>query len=859
MKKLLIIDGNSILNRAYFGIRPLTNKDGLHTHAVYGMTNILLRHLEASHPDYAAVAFDLPAPTFRHKTYEGYKSNRHGMPEELAEQLPYAKECCAHLGFTVLAREGWEADDILGTYARMAKEEGIECAILTGDRDSLQLIDDTTHVLLATTGETVTMDRAAFTAKYGIPPEDFVDVKALMGDSSDCIPGVAGIGEKTALKLIAAHHTLEGVYDNLNSPDITKSVRSKLEAGKDSAYLSRDLARIRTDAPVPPLSEITYTGFDQSSLLNLFTKLEFSALIKRLDLTADTSSPAAEESPANQSAAPEISILEVTPDALTDSLKGSRIAIQYEIEDSILTLTASDGSSICIATAEKSAFAPFFTACGSRILTDDSKALYALCDEIGVPLPLVGDDLTLAAYVRDPADNSYALDKLSLSLLGKAAAPDSDAEKLPLMLNLMDALDAELKEQNAYDLYRNIELPLARVLRDMEREGFHVDLDGIKAFGEQLAVMIAQLEEEIYDLAGCTFNINSPKQLGEILFVKLAFPGFKKTKTGYSTSAEILEKLAPYHPIIRKILDYRQYSKLKSTYTDGLIKVADEKGVIHSSFNQTITATGRLSSTEPNLQNIPVRTELGIEMRRFFIAGNATTSAESRVLVDADYSQIELRLLAHISGDPTMIEAFKRGDDIHTITASQVFDVPIEEVTSELRKRAKAVNFGIVYGIGDFSLAQDIKVTKAEAARYIESYLAKYPKVAAYLHDVVADAKRDGYVTTLFGRRRYIPELSSGKKQLAAFGERVAMNSPIQGTAADIIKLAMINVARALREANLDAKLILQVHDELILDSAASCAAEAASILRREMENVIALSLPLTVDVQIAPTWYDAH
>ncbi len=856
MKKLLIIDGNSILNRAFFGIRPLTTKEGLHTNAFYGMTNILPRHLEQSRPDYAVVAFDLPAPTFRHKAYEGYKSNRHGMPDELAEQLPYAKECCACLGFTILACEGWEADDILGTYARMAKEEEVECAILTGDRDSLQLIDDTTHVLLAATGETVTMDRAAFTAKYGIPPEDFVDVKALMGDSSDCIPGVAGIGEKTALKLIAAHHTLEGVYDNLDSPEITKSIRAKLEAGKDSAYLSRDLARIRTDAPVPPLSEVAYTGFDQRSLFNLFTKLEFSALIKRLFTESETPA-AAEESPADA-----ISTLEVTPDTLAASLTGARIAVCCEVEENTLTLTASDGNVTCKAAAEKSAFAPFFTACGSRILTTDSKALYALCDEIDAPLPLVADDLTLAAYVRDPADHPFALDKLSLSLLGKAAFPASAADKTALMLALMDALDTALKEQNAYDLYRSIELPLARVLRDMEREGFHVDLEGIKAFGDKLSVMIARLEEEIYDLAGCSFNINSPKQLGEILFVKLAFPGFKKTKTGYSTSAEILEKLAPYHPIIRKILDYRQYSKLKSTYTDGLIKVADENGVIHSSFNQTITATGRLSSTEPNLQNIPVRTELGREMRRFFIAGNASAehhAAEARVLVDADYSQIELRLLAHISGDPIMIEAFKRGDDIHTITASQVFDVPIEEVTSDLRKSAKAVNFGIVYGISDFSLAQDIKVTKAEAARYIESYLAKYPKVAAYLRDVVADAKRDGYVTTLFGRRRYIPELSSGKKMLAAFGERVAMNSPIQGTAADIIKLAMINVTRALREANLDAKLILQVHDELILDAAASCASEAASILKREMESVLPLSLPLTVDVQIAPTWYDAH
>lgn len=850
MKKILVIDGNSILNRAFFGIRPLTNQKGLHTNAVYGMTNILLRHLEENAPDYAVVAFDLPTPTFRHLAYAGYKANRHGMPDELAEQLPYAKRCCAALGFTVLSCEGWEADDILGTYADMARKEGVACAILTGDRDSLQLIDDTTCVLLAATGETHTMDRAAFFAKYGIPPEEFVDVKALMGDASDCIPGVPGVGEKTALKLIAAHHSIDALYDHLDSPEITSSVRTKLEAGRESAYLSRDLARIRTDAPVPPLGETAYTGFRREELCALFTELEFSALIKRLSL-------AAESAPIE-----DIPTVETAPDELADRLKGDRFALRCEQKDDTLTLTVADSySSVYTSTAEKAAFAPFFAACGARILTTDSKALYALCDEIGASLSLVADDLTLAAYVRDPADQPYTLDKLSLSLLGETKNPTSPAAEVLLMPTLMDALDKALKEQNAYDLYRNIELPLARVLCDMEREGFHVDLDGIRAFGERLEEKIVRLEEEIYELAGGSFNINSPKQLGEVLFVKLAFPGSKKTKTGYSTSAEILEKLAPYHPIIRKILDYRQYTKLKSTYVDGLLRVADRNGVIHSSFHQTVTATGRLSSTEPNLQNIPVRTELGREMRRFFVAGGQTggESVESRVLVDADYSQIELRLLAHISGDDTMIEAFRRGDDIHAITASQVFDLPIEEVTSDLRKSAKAVNFGIVYGISDFSLAQDIGVSKAEAGRYIESYLAKYPGVADYLRGIVADAKRDGYVTTLFGRRRYIPELSSGKKMLVAFGERVAMNSPIQGTAADIIKLAMINVTRALGEASLDAKLILQVHDELILDSAVSCANEAAAILKREMEQVIPLSLPLTADVQIAPTWYDAH
>ena len=847
MKTLLAVDGNSILNRAFYGIRPLTNSVGLFTHAVYGFTNILHRQCEDIKPDAFVTAFDLKAPTFRHKQYDNYKANRKGMPEELAVQLPYAKKCAEYMGARVLTLEGWEADDILGSLSELCEEseEEWQAYIFTGDRDSLQLIGPHTTILLATNSDTLRFDRDKFVAEYGVGPERFVDVKALMGDSSDNIPGVAGIGEKTALKLIAELESLDGVYANLDSPVITKSVRAKLEAGKKSAYMSQSLARIDRKAPLGVgLDELRTDGIERSELLGLFRELEFSGLIKRFGLDADepASAPSVEtEKSSRESFADASSLIEKIK-----SEAGGKIALlrrEGKIE-------VCGGEIIYDAPADSSDAVNLISALsetGREIVVYDSKQLYS--ELPGLPEDFIFSfDVMLAAYVVDPSEGSYAPDRLKLKYLGESGE-GFDASEL---LRLSDAIGKVIGERGQESLLHDIEQPLAKVLSRMERAGFKVDLDGLKTFSDMLAGRADELKERIYFAAGCEFNINSPKQLGEVLFDRLGLPSGKNTKSGYSTSAEVLEGLAPFAPIVGDILDYRQLTKLKSTYGDGLAKAADSEGRIHSSFNQTITATGRLSSTEPNLQNIPVRTELGREMRRFFIP-----DGEGRVLIDADYSQIELRLLAHISGDETMLEAFRNGIDIHKVTASQAFGVPLEAVTSEMRKRAKAVNFGIVYGISDFSLAQDIGVSKKQAAEYIAAYLAKYPKVSEYLKDIVQKAREDGYVTTMFGRRRYIPELSSAKKTLQAFGERVAMNSPIQGTAADIIKVAMVNADRALRDSGLDAKLILQVHDELIVEAAESDAEAAKELLVNEMESAVKLALPLTVSAAVGKTWYE--
>ena len=820
-KCFLIIDGNSIVNRAFYGIRPLSTKDGLPTNATYGFLTILHRHIEQLSPDYAAIAYDLKAPTFRHRMFDGYKATRHGMPPELAEQFPWAKQCAEALGLTAFTAEGYEADDILGTLAARAAQQGIDVYILTGDRDSLQLINDRVRVLLATNTDTLTMDRAAFTEKYGIMPEQFVDVKALMGDASDNIPGVSGVGEKTALKLISQKGSLDGVYADLSALDCGPSVKAKLEAGRDSAMLSRSLARICTDAPIDgTVEDCAYHGMKREALYALCTRLEFSALIKRFGLEQKTESA--------MLAQKELSETEAA------ALPADPIYAVIRIDAGFALC---DGQTVFLTPGLPPQI---------RICVTDAKTFYR---DVGVRDQIVFD-LSLAAYLLAPTAADYSLSRLVFTYLGRelphgaSAAVTAMAELRPLLTDL-------LQQQNQYGLFEKIELPLAFVLADMEQAGFLVDRDELAAFGEKLDRSAADAAARIYEYAGREFNINSPKQLGEVLFETLRLPAAKKTKTGYSTNAEVLEKLRPYHPIIGLILDYRQVVKLKSTYVDGLLRVADPDGRVHTSFNQTVTATGRLSSTEPNLQNIPVRTELGREMRRFFRA------KPGYLLADADYSQIELRLLAHIAGDPTMIEAFKQGVDIHTVTASQVFGVPAEAVTPEMRKSAKAVNFGIVYGISDFSLAQDIGVTKNEAGLYIKNYLARYPEVSRYMTEVVELARREGYVTTLFGRRREIPELSSPKKMTAAFGERVAMNSPIQGSAADIIKLAMLHVDRALRESGLDARLILQVHDELIVEVRADQADEAARILQREMEQVTALAVPLVADVCTGQTWYE--
>ena len=841
MKKFLVVDGNSILNRAFYGIRILTNKDGLPTNAVYGMVTILSKHIEALEPDYCAVAFDLKAPTFRHKMYDGYKANRHGMPDELAAQLPYAKECMRDMGFHVLEVEGFEADDILGTLATRAEREGVLAYVLTGDRDSLQLISDTTHVLLATNKDTIEFGRAEFVEKYGIAPEQFVDVKALMGDSSDNIPGVLGIGEKTAFKLISEFESLDGVYEKFAESSLTPSVKAKLEAGRESAYMSKTLATIMRQVPVDDdFENYRYDGFKKRELRELFEKLEFSALIKRFSLDADV-----EEISTEANCAPtQVERVECELCGALSQIEGKTVSFYMSDEG----CEVYDGERVLVSaipTAE--ILQKLFSS--AKVVVHDCKTLYKKIDALGVRIRDVYFDTMLGAYVCDANRGRFGLDELYLAYLGKSRTTDISVA----IYELYSELIAEIEKNGFAELMFGIEMPLAAVLADMECIGFKLDTKGITAYGAALSELANSLTERIYYAAGEEFNINSTKQLGEVLFEKLMLPKAKKTKTGYSTDAETLAKLVPYHPIIEDILDYRQVTKLKSTYADGLLKLVDDKSRVHTSFNQTGTSTGRLSSSEPNLQNIPVKTELGREFRKFFVPEN-----EDYCLIDADYSQIELRLLAHISSDETMISAFASGADIHTSTASRVFGVEPDGVTVELRKKAKAVNFGILYGMGEFSLSEDLGISRAEAKRYIESYLAGFPKVSSYLDDIKKKAHEDGFVTTLFSRRRYIPELASSNKNLQHFGERVAMNSPIQGTAADIIKLAMINVDKKLRESGLDARLILQVHDELLIEAHKSCADDALKILVEEMENTVSLSVPLSVEAHVGETWFDA-
>ncbi len=851
MKKLLCIDGNSILNRSFYGIRLLTTKDGFPTNALYGLVNVITKQLDEIKPDFAAIAYDLKIPTFRHKMYDAYKAGRHAMPDELQAQMPVSKPLAEALGLRVLECPGFEADDILGTLVGMAQSytEPCEAYVLTGDKDSLQLIDATSFVLLAGNTETKRMDEAAFFERYGVRPSQFVDVKALMGDSSDNIPGVPGIGEKTALKLISEYGSLDGIYEALPTAKHTPSVLKKLTEGKDSAYLSRTLAEIRRDAPIGvTLDDLTRTPMDKTTLYELFIRYEFTGFIKRFDLhgSTDAATASAQTDVTENVVVCPAEICDLTADGL------------ISLDDGTYALTL-DGKKITLYDGQKLYRAPVYEAVDAflrrenvYILTHDAKSLYKSLAEAGVTYRACGFDVMLAAYVLNAGAGAYDLDRLCVTYLGDSPAEDKPAAYY--IYRLYNALLSALKETQQENIFFDIEMPLAAVLCDMELLGFKIRKDAIAQYGEVLDALAAELETNIYILAGKPFNINSPKQLGEVLFETLMLPAEKKTKTGYSTSAEVLEKLKKYHPIIEDILEYRQVTKLKSTYVDGLIKLADDEGRIHTTFKQTGTATGRLSSAEPNLQNIPIRTELGREFRRFFIP-----SSPDRVLIDADYSQIELRLLAAIAGDEAMRSAFLSGFDIHTDTASRVFGVDKEHVSIELRKKAKAINFGIMYGMGDFSLAEDLHISRATAKSYIESYLHSYPDIDKYLKDIVAEAYERGYVTTALGRRRHIPELAESNKMRKKFGERVAMNSPIQGTAADIMKIAMIRVHKRLSDSGLDAKLILQVHDELILDAHRDCAEQALAILKEEMENAVKLSVPLDVEAHIGDTWYDAH
>lgn len=861
MKKILAVDGNSILNRAFYGIRPLSTHDGLPTNALYGMTNMLMRQLSVLSPTNCAVAFDLKAPTFRHKKYDAYKAGRKPMPEELALQLPWAHELCRALGFTVIETEGYEADDILGTIAAKCDSDpdhDTRCFIFTGDRDSLQLISDRTTVLLATNKENISFDRERFLAEYGIDPEAFIDMKAIMGDTSDNIPGIPGIGEKGAQKLISEFGSLDGVYEGYaSSPSIKPAMAAKLTAGRESAYLSRELATIYRAVPaVPDIADLACGRPDPAEARRILTRLEFGRLLEKLDLPPEEASIPVVSSPAESieisDRAALLAILErmcteKMPSDTSSDAKDSGECIAVAVSEDEISLF--DGKTLATAPMDDECIAALCRAHG--ISCYDCKGVRELIHrssggrfEFNTDADIY--DVMLAAYVLDPQGH-FELPALCEKYLGTSDGM-SDAERV---YRLRRALDEKLDDAASARLFRQVEMPLAGVLADMEETGFLVDRAGLEEYGAELSARADSLTAEVMREAGVDFNINSPKQLGEVLFERLELPHAKKTKNGYSTNADILEKLAPDHKIVRDVLEYRKLSKLYSTYVVGLLKVADDHGRVHTSFKQTGTATGRLSSAEPNLQNIPIRTDEGRELRKYFLA------APGRVLVDADYSQIELRLLAHISGDSTMIEAFRSGADIHTSTAAAVFGISPEEVTPEQRKRAKAVNFGIVYGISDFSLAGDLGIPVKQARAYIANYLASYPEVDAYLKDIVTEARQNGYVTTLFGRRRYIPEISGHNAVARKFGERVAMNSPIQGSAADIVKLAMLNVSRRIEKEGLDAKLILQVHDELIVEAAQSDAERAAVILREEMEGAAALSVPLTVDLSTGHRWFE--
>ncbi len=838
--KLLAIDGNSLINRAFYGIKLLSTKDGKYTNAVYGFINILLKLLESEQPDGVAVCFDIKKPTFRHEKYEAYKAGRHAMPDELRGQFPLVKEWLKLSGYHCIECEGFEADDILGTLAYSAVKSGNECVVATGDRDSLQLVSENTRVLLATTRmgqtEVINYTPEKVFERYSVTPKEMIELKALMGDSSDNIPGVAGVGEKTATDLISRYHSIDYIYENIDSLEIKEGVRNKLKDGKDSAYLSRWLGTICLEAPIDTdFEKYRKAQIDENKLSAFMVDLEFFKLIERLNLK-----PVATPTKKEEKLSEKITVCEYEGDVPS-------LADIYIEED--FSAIVWDKKAALINACELSALL------SSR---DCEKRVYGykeLCKRFD-NIQNVTFDTLLAGYLCNPSSNDYSIERLlaeySVTLPEIEGEANDIINKAVALSAVNNVLFDILSKNDEIKLLREIEVPLAKVLASMEEEGFLADCEGLKAKGEELAERISEIEKEIFNLAGAEFNVNSPKQLGEILFVKLGLPAKKKTKSGYSTNADVLESLRYDFPIVELILQYRQLAKLKSTYCDGLLAAVASDGRIHSTFNQTEARTGRISSLEPNLQNIPVKTEEGRQLRKFFIA------KDGFVLCDADYSQIELRVLASIAEDEAMINAFNTGVDIHTLTASEVFDIPVDMVLPIMRSRAKAVNFGIVYGIGAFSLAKDIGVTRAEADRYIKGYLATYPGVASYMDKVIEKAKTDGFVTTAFGRRRYLPELSSSNGMLRAFGERVARNAPIQGTAADIIKIAMIRVYERLKKELPSASLILQVHDELIVECKKEDADKACKILEEEMENAARLKVKLSVDANSGENWLEA-
>lgn len=826
--KLLLIDGNNILFRAFYAIRLLTNKKGQFTNALTGFMNTYMRVVKEEQPDLIAAAFDTHAPTFRHEMYDGYKGTRSKAPDELIQQMPVIRELLTALGVAIIEKDGYEADDIIGTLSRAAAEQGLDCVIMTGDRDSFQLIGDKVTVRYPSTKGDVMYTPEKIAEVYGVTPREMLEVKALMGDSSDNIPGVAGIGEKTALSLIGKYHTVEYIYDNLDKLEITNGVRTKLQNGRESAALSHKLAEIQLHAPVSERMEDYRPREATARAAEILTEMEMFSILKKLGLEA-----AAVKNPQPPKAAPaeeQTAVPEFSENAYDISFSGEEIRVYKNgrpIKGETAALLADD-------TPKR---------------TDNAKALYRFCLQNGFALNNVVFDATLAAYLLNVNANDYSIHRLCAEY-----GVTYDEERLGQSLFLLNReLFTRLHREGMYDILTEIEIPLAEVLSSMELDGIAMDRAALHDFGEQLKPQIEEIKRQVYSLAGHDFNIGSPKQLSAVLFEELALPCGKKRKTGYATDAETLEGLADKHPIIPLILEYRSLTKLLSTYVNGLESEISPDGRMHTTFRQTETRTGRISSVEPNIQNIPVRTELGRNFRRFFTAGEGMT------LVDADYSQIELRVLAHLANDEIMIKTFRDGGDIHAQTAASVFGVPAEWVDENMRRSAKAVNFGIVYGIGAFSLAKDIGSSVAEAKKYIDDYLTNFSGVREYMKSVTASAEKDGYAVTMFGRRRFIPELMSTNKNIKTHGVRAAMNTPIQGTAADIIKIAMVRVYRRLKRELPEARLILQVHDELIVEVPEALGEKAAKLMTEEMQGAVKLSVPLIAEAKEGKTWYDAH
>ena len=865
MKKLLILDSNSILNRAFYGVRYLSAKDGTPTNAIYGFLNILLKLIKEQEPDYICAAFDVKAPTFRHKQYEGYKAQRKPMPEGLAAQMPLAKDVLRAMGVTILEKEGYEADDIIGTVARLCEESEISCFIATGDKDDLQLASDKTKVILTVTksgyNETIIYDDKAVKEKYHVTPTEFIDVKALMGDPSDNIPGVKGVGEKTAMSLIEKHHSIEYIYENIDGIGLKGAMLQKMKDGRKMAFMSKELATINRNTPIEfNAEECVFDGFENNGeLYEILKRLELNSIIKKLDLSGGDNVKENED------------IFKDFSYQVGDKnmINGDKVTVVLDFDgDNISSAAVGAGNNAVVLNEQDDIKELLEDDSIAKVMFDVKEAIVKLNGRIDIKN--ISDDTAIAAYLVDPAKNEYTIEKLAseyfgtviekpevkqLSLLDDVETDRSEyLAKCAVALGVLnERIGDKIKENGQEKLYHEVELPLVTVLAHLEINGFLVDDNQLKEFADKLGEKIDALTNEIYMLAGEEFNINSPKQLGVILFEKLELKPVKKTKTGYATNADVLEKLRDKHPIVNFIMEYRQLAKLKSTYCDGLTAVVNPNTHrIHSVFTQTVTVTGRLSSTEPNLQNIPTRTELGREIRKMFVA------KEGYVLVDADYSQIELRVLAHIANDETMINAFRNNEDIHAVTASQVLGIPLEDVTKEQRSSAKAVNFGIVYGIGEFSLAQDLHISVKEAKAYIESYLEKYHGVRNYMESIKEQAKKDGYVKTMLNRIRYIPELKSPNYNIRQFGERVALNTPIQGTAADIIKLAMVRVDNRLINEGLKSKLILQVHDELIVEAHKDEVDKVKQILSEEMQGAMELNVPLKVDMSTGHSWYDA-